>query len=240
MKLKNSRWLPVLCLCTLILTAQYSMSDQVRISTFEHDTIQIDVSVKVITKLYQRLGHDMILIRYPGKRSLVEANQGRVDGELIRVKAASKLIPNLQRIPIQIGRLKGMALTKVGKPKIVGMGGLIGKKVGILRGVELTDRITRSLPRVVMNSIDSLFQSLLLGRVDVILFPDLDAKEYLRVHELTTKVVINSTPVIEVPLYHFIHKSKPDLIQKMTSLLEKLERTGELDAIIYSAEQARR
>lgn len=240
MKAQKSRWHLVLCLCSLILLAQHSVSDEVRISTFEHDTIQVDVSIKVITKLYQRLGFNMTLVRFPGKRSLVEANQGRVDGELIRVKAASKLIPNLVRIPTEVGRLKGMALTKAGKPQVIGMGGLIGKKVGILRGVELTERITQNLPRVVMNSISSLFQSLLLERVDVIIFPELDAEEYIRVNELSDEVVINTVPIIEVPLYHFIHKSKPDLIQKMTKLLEKLESSGELDAIIYSAEQARR
>lgn len=216
------------------------MSDTVRISTFNHETTQMDVSIKVIHKLYQRLGHEMKLTRFPGKRSLIEANQGRFDGELIRVKAASKLMPNLERIPVEVGRLKGMSLTLTGKPKIVGMGGLIGKRVGILRGVELTERITQNLPRVIMNSIDSLFQSLLLGRVDVILFPDLDAKEYIKLHQLSEKVVIHTTPVVEAPLYHFIHKNKPVLIKEMTELLEKLKKSGELDAIIDSAEQARR
>lgn len=240
MRLHKSRGLQIMCFCTLILTTQYSVSDQVRISTFDHETTQMDVSIKVMNKLYQRLGHNMELTRFPGKRSLVEANQGRFDGELIRVKAASKLMPNLVRIPVEIGRLKGMLLTQVGKPKVVGMGGLIGKNVGILRGIELTDRITQNLPRVVMNSIDSLFQSLVGGRVDVIIFPNLDAKEYIKLHQLSEKVVINTTPIVEAPLYHFIHKSKPELIKKMTTLLKKLKKSGELDAIIYSAEQARR
>ncbi|MEH6449701.1 MAG: transporter substrate-binding domain-containing protein [Oleispira sp.] len=239
MSLYNSRCLSVYCLFSLMLCTQYSVGDQVRISTFEHETAQMDFSIKVMTSIYQRLGHDMLLIRFPGKRSLVEANQGTVDGELIRVKAIANQVPNLVRIPTSVGRLKAMALTLTESPAVTGMGGLIGKKVGIIRGVELTDRITRSLTRQVLNSIDSLFQALLKGRVDVILFPEFDAKKYMEQHDLMGKIIINKAPIIEVPLFHYIHKSQPSLIQEMTEILGKLEESGELDGIILSAEQAR-
>ena len=72
------------------------------------------------------------------------------------------------------------------------------------------------------------------------MFPELDAIEYMTLNDLNEQIVINITPVMEVPLYHYIHIDKPDLIKEMTQLLEKLEKSGELDAIIYSAEQARR
>jgi polar amino acid transport system substrate-binding protein len=223
-----------------LLVTSLSYGQKINISTFEHETIQVDVAIKVMASVYQRLGHEMIIFRYPGKRSLMEANKGNVSGELIRIKAVAELLPNLVRLPIEVGHLKAMALTRTGKPKVVGMGGLIGKTVGILRGVEFTDRITKNLSRQVLNSIDSLFQALLKGRVDVILFPELDAKEYITVNQLSEKVMINKAPILKVPLYHYIHKEKPALIQEMTLMLEKLEKSGELDAIIYSAEQARR
>ena len=142
-----------------MLSASLSYSDQIRISTFEHDTAQIDVSAKVMAKLYQRLGHEMGLIRFPGKRSLIEANNGSVNGELLRVKVAADLLPNLVRIPTKIDSLKAMALTLKGKPKVVGMGGLIGQRIGILRGVELTERVTQNLSRQILNSIDSLLKA---------------------------------------------------------------------------------
>lgn len=236
----KSRWLQFLGLCMMMLSTSLSHSDQIRISTFTHETAQIDVSAKVLEKLYQRLGHQMQLVRFPGKRSLVEANNGSVNGELIRVKATAKVLSNLVRIPTQVDSFKVMALTLKASPKVVGMGGLIGKKIGILRGVELTDRVTKNLSRQVLNDIDGLYKSLLAGRVDVILYPELDAIEYLALNDPTEKIVINVTPVIEVPLYHYIHKDKPVLIKQMSQLLEKLEKSGELDAIIYSAEQARR
>jgi polar amino acid transport system substrate-binding protein len=235
----NTGGLPTFCFFVLMLTAQNSMGDEVRISTFEQETAIIDVSTRVMAKIYQRLGHKMTLIRFPAKRSLVEANNGGVDGELIRVKGAASLLPNLERIPTEIGRLKAMALTLADQPAVVGMGGLIGKKVGIVRGVEFTDRLTQNLSRQVLNSLASLFQSLLKGRVDVIIFPELDALEYIKSHQLAGSVVINESPIIEVPLYHYIHKNKPALIQNMTVLLEQLKKSGELAAIINSAEQAR-
>jgi len=239
LNLHKSHGLPIFCLFTLMLCTQYSNGDQVRISTFEHETARMDVSIEVLANIYQRLGHEMTLIRFPGKRSLVEANQGNVSGELIRVKTAAQLLPNLVRIPTPVGCLKAMVLTLKGQPKVVGMGGLLGKRVGIVRGIEFTDRITQNLSRQVLNSIDSLFQALLNGRVEVIIFPELDAIEYLESHQLTEKVMISEAPIIEVSLYHYIHKSHPALINEMTVLLNKIESSGELEAIIITAEQAR-
>lgn len=224
----------------LLLSTGISRADVVRVSTFDHETVQMDVAIKVVGSLYQRLGHSMKVERFPGKRSLYVANNGQVDAELFRVKAASNLAPNLIRIPTPVTRFKAMALSLKGAPDIIGMGGLIGKKVGILRGIEFTDRITKNLPRQILDSIDSLFKALIHGRVEVIIFPKLDGQEYVEHMGLTEQITMHSVPLIEISTFHYIHKSKPTLIQEMTQLLEKLEKTGELDAIIYSAEQARR
>ena len=226
------------CLFLLALLTNVSSGEDVRISTFQHETLQIDVSVLVMNNIYERLGHEMKLIRFPGKRALVQANEGSVDGELIRVKSVESQLPNLVRIPVVIGHIKGMALSLKDSPEIVGKEGLVDKRIGILRGVELTNRITTNLSRQVLNSIDSLFQSLLVGRVDVVLFPELDAKKYLADNQLAQQIKIHREPIITVPLYHYLHKNKPTLIQQVTQTLEKLKTNGELDAIISSAEQA--
>jgi polar amino acid transport system substrate-binding protein len=220
------------------LFAHSTWAQTFRIGTFEHDTTQIDVTYTVMKKVYQRLGHELELVRFPGKRALVEANKGTVDGELIRIKKVEKQLNNLIRIPTSIGRLRVMALTRAGDSEIVGMGGLIGKRIGIVRGVELTDKLTQNQNREIVNSIQSLFKILLTEHVDVILFPELDAKKYLAAHQLEDKITINKAPILDVKLYHYIYKGQQKLASQLTELLAKLEKSGELDAMNYYAEQA--
>lgn len=224
--------------CSALMLATFSSAEQYRISTFDHDTAQIDVTKKVMRKVYQRLGHDFELVRFPGKRALVEANQGQVNGELVRIKALEKELTNLIRIPTAIGSFKVMAITRVGEPKITGIAGLIDKHVGIVRGVELTERLTQNHQRLIVNSIDSLFKVLLSEHVEVILFPKLDGEKYIQTHQLGDKVKLSNNPILNVKLYHYIHKSKAKLAEQLTELLKQMESTGELDSLNYFSEQA--
>lgn len=223
-----------------MLSISVSHSEEITISTFKQNTAQIEVSASVMTEVYQRLGHEMKLVFYPGKRSIVEANNGTVDGELIRIKSTRQLLINLVMIPTPVDTLKVMAITRTGDTKVVSLKGLAGKKIGVLLGVELTDKIVQNLPHQTVDSIDSLFKILVSGRADVILFPSLDSKEYIQRNSLSEKVAINTPPILEIALYHFINKSKPTLIKDMSELLAKLKETGELETITQQVQQARR
>ncbi len=223
-------------LLVAILMSSSSWAKEAIIATFEHDTPQLDTSIYVMTSIYQRIGYDMKIIRFPGKRSIVEANLGSVDGELVRVKNVETHATNLIRIPYAIGSLKAMAITRTGHSKVVGMAGLIDKRVGILRGVELTERMTKNLDRQILNSIESLFSILLSGRVDLILFPELDSLEYIKNHQLEGKVVISDNPIFSVPLYHFVHKDSKEMADQLTAEMKEMKKSGALKKLIKTAE----
>jgi polar amino acid transport system substrate-binding protein len=228
-------------LCSLVIAmlgTSFSHSEQIKISTFEQESIQIDVSTEVMTDLYRRLGHEMKLIPLPGKRSIIEANKGTVDGELIRMRQSEKLLTNLTRIPTPIDSIKVIAITLIDGIRINSPADLVGKKIGSIHGLQLTDKIVEGLPHQTVESIDSLFKILLVGRVDVIIFPELDSKYHIKNHGLSDKIAINTPPILEMSVYHFINKSKPALIKSMSELLAKLKETGELEAITLKAEQA--
>lgn len=211
---------------------------EVRISTFEHDTPQLDSGIKVMAEIYQRIGHKMTIVRFPGKRSLVEANIGNTEGELLRIKAVEKKYPNLVRVPYAIGSLTAMALVRAGQPKVAGLSGLLDKRVGILRGVEYTEILTRNLNREIVNSIDSLFSILLSERVDVIVFPALDARIYIKQHALESEIDIGDYPLAKIPLYHFLHKNSQAIATQLNKEMQSMKRSGELDQLIMRAAQS--
>lgn len=229
-------------LLSLLLAVFYGASHnvlakEITIATFQFDTEQVNIGITVMTEIYQSIGYKMNLARFPSRRSLVEANLGTTQGELLRIKEIQKKYPNLVRIPYPISRLKSMALTLTGQPEINGIEGLQDKKVGVLRGLEYTNILTRNMDRLLLNSIESLFEILLAGRVDVIIFPELDAKKYIKSHQLEDKINISTYAIVDIPLYHFVHKDSKIVIELLNKKMSEMESTGALAKLIDTAYQ---
>lgn len=223
-------------LSVLLIFCSAAWAKDVRISTFEQDTIQVDIAIKIMDSIYKRIGHNLTIVRFPAKRSLVEANLGTVNGELIRVESVGELASNLIRIPYAIGSLKAVAITRADHPIIQNMAGLKDKRVGILRGVEFTENLTNGLDRQALNSIEGLFDILLSKRVDVILFPELDAKQYIKFHDLKDKLVMSDLPIMEVELFHFVHKNSKDLADQLIAEMNAMDQSGELATLVETIE----
>jgi polar amino acid transport system substrate-binding protein len=220
-------------------TASYNvLAQEIKIATFQFDTEQVNVANKVMTEIYQTIGYEMKLVRFPSRRSLVEANLGTTQGELMRIKEIQKDYPNLVRIPYPISRLTSMALTLSGQPEINNMEGMREKKVGILRGLEYTDILTRNLDCEILNTIDSLYAILLAGRVDVIIFPKLDANKYIKKHQLENEINISTYPIVDIPLYHFLHKDSKIVIELLNKKMSEINKTGALAKLIDKATQS--
>lgn len=230
-------------LLNLLLAASVGVSycasaKEVSIATLEHDTPQVNAAIIIMTEIYKRIGYDMTIVRFPGMRSLVEANFGTTNGELLRIQTIEKHYPNLVRVPYAIGSLSAFALVHKGQPMVSDLSGLVGKRVGILRGVEYTEILTRNLDRQVLNSIDSLFKILLSGRVDVIIFPERDARKYIKNHGLENEVDISEEAIINVPLYHFLHKDSQAIADELAEEIQRMTKSGALDKLIEEANES--
>jgi polar amino acid transport system substrate-binding protein len=214
------------------------LAQEIKIATFQFDTAQVNIGITVMAEIYQSIGYEMKLVRFPSKRSLVEANLGTTQGELMRIKEVQKKYLNLVRIPYPISHLNSMVLTLTGQPEINNMEGLLDKSVGILRGLEYTDILTKDLDREVLNSIESLFSVLLSGRVDAILFPELDAEKYIKRHQLEDKIIISTYSIVDIPLYHYVHKDSKVVIELLNKKMKKMTETGALAKLIDKANQS--
>ncbi len=224
-----------LSICLLLLTSCVTWAEDINIATFSLDTLQVDSAIAVMTPIYKRIGYDMSVIRFPGKRSLVEANSGTTGGELVRIAAIEDSYPNLVRIPYAIGSLRVMAMTQSGQHAINERSSMIDKRIGILRGVKILDTLTQGIKREVVNSIDSLFEILLNGRVDAILFSEPDMVKYITDHDLAERVTMGEQAILEIDLYHFVHKSSSDITKRLSKEMKMMKESGELELLVESA-----
>lgn len=229
----------IIAFCCIVLNTQARGESQapLRIAMIPHESAHIEIAKEVMTQVYQSLGQSIDFVLLRAGESLPLSNQSELDGELIRVRAIEKEYPNLVRIPYAINSLRTMAYTRVNGPKVVGMGGLLGKKVGYLNGIELHKTITKNLKNEAFYSVKSMFQGLIKGGVDVVLFPYLDGKIYLHKQGLNDQVRMQKNAIIEVKLYHYLHKSHNRLINDLNKLLKKMEASGELNHLVSEMEQ---
>jgi len=222
----------------LLLTSCVTWAKDITIATFSLESLQVDSAIAIMTPIYKRIGYDMKILRFPGKRSVVEADKGTIQGELLRVKTIENDYPNLIRIPYAIGYLNVIAITCHEQPEITELSSIVNQRVGILRGVEVFDALTKNLKREVVNNIDSLFGILFSGRVDVILFPELDAQQYIKSYGIAEKVNIGRKAILKMPLYHFVHKDASNVADKLMQVMKPMQESGELDRLIEKTESA--
>ena len=70
---------------------------------------------RIMREAYRRIGRTMELKSFPGERSIQNANNGEVDGELFRRAGIEEAYPNLIRIPVVLGTGKWGVFTKEDK-----------------------------------------------------------------------------------------------------------------------------
>lgn len=188
------------------------------------------ISMKVLTKAYNRLG---IKIKYrplPGERALRTSNAGKVDGEVFRIANVSKRYTNLVQIPTSINTLPAIAFSKNKKISIDGWQSLHPYKIGIQVGIKFAERGTKKLNPVIVDTNEQLFRMLNSGRIDIAIasqvngIKTLNTLKYINIHALQ--------PVIEeYPLYHYLHKRHISLVPKLNDVLIKMHSSKEIQEI---------
>jgi polar amino acid transport system substrate-binding protein len=198
-------------------------------SSFEGSPGQ-EMSVLILKEAYASIGIEVEVIRYPGLRSLKTANEGRVDGEVSRVKAFERDYPNLIPVPVPVNHLQGTAFSKNGAIELRGWESLRDYTVGITRGMKFAERGTAGMAIVRANSHQQLFQLLDKGRVDVAINPFVNGVVIIKKLKLEGIYVLEP-PLVRVDLYHFLHKRHAALVPKITDSIRKLEASGRIDEI---------
>jgi len=219
------------------ITSSLAHAQQIRIASIDDQIPRLIVTQSIMSQIYQRLGHTMTLVNFPAKRTLVEVNRGSAEGELARGSIIEADNPNLIRIPYPIGTVKLVTIQIKNTPQISQIADLKNHRIGILRGLVAAEKITEQLPREMYNDLTALFKGLINNRVDVILFTKLGAEHYIRKFKLEDKLVISAQPLLEIPLYHYLHQRSHGIAQALSEEMKKMNTTGELQDLIKIQEQ---
>lgn len=190
------------------------------------------VGAEILQAVYRRAGVELVLVDMPAKRSLIESSNGRVDGEVQRILAVKDEYPSLLPVRVAVNYIEPTAFVKGKVFRVNGWESLRPHAIGIVRGVGSSERGTRGMPRVeAATSMDQMMQMLAGDRIDVAVNDLFSGLLVARRLGLDGEVKPLSPPLEHIPLYHFLHESRRELIPRLEAAMRQMEAGGELERL---------
>ncbi len=131
------------------------------------------------------LGYTLVVSELAGGRSLAEANEGRLDGDGLRIAGLTNSYPHLIQVPVKLFDVEMSAFTRNPEVTIQNWSDLRHWRVGYLLGWKIYDENVKSAEVFTVRKADTLFQMLALDRLDVVLLQKLDGLALLKKHNIT-------------------------------------------------------
>lgn len=195
----------------------------------------------IYTEAFRRLGLELEYRYYPGKRASLMADEGKVDGELIRVGTYGDAHPDLVRVeePAILTAFSAFSIDPA--IQLAGWESLRDTryKVEYLRGDRRAhDKLTKLVPPDNLSAINSVTQGvkkIIAGRTDIYIGPESVVRQSLQAEEirqfLKTQGVrdsdIRTAGVMEeIGLHAYMHKKYKDIASKLSTILKVMKEEG--------------
>lgn len=213
------------------------MSETYHFVSIEHLAEQ-KIGKLLITEIYKKLNIDVTIEALPGKRASKLSSSGVKDGEIMRIFSYGSENPMQIRVPTPYYQLKTMAFIKKGNAIVINsIEDLKKYRLVKVRGVKHTDNITKGLANVYdVNDTETMMAFINKGRADIALTSCVDGKLVLKRKGITGVIPIDK-PLAVLPLFNYIHKDHKNIIAKVDAVIKEMTSSGEMDAIIRSAQK---
>lgn len=191
-----------------------------------------NLAERILSKAYNELAIEIEVLLVPTRRGLPLAEQGKVDGELLRLNILQDY-PDLIMVKVPLFLSEGRLYANQPNTDINSILDISHQKVGMVKDSIIKRRMTAHLDVREVDDNEQLFRLLQQGRFDVVLVSDYRAKRIIKKHNFQN--LHRLTPVVySFPVFHFLHKKHKTLIPKLETVLQSMRDNGELEAFMQS------
>lgn len=214
--------------CLIIYTTPSNAQDIIELSC-PHDYLT-EMSARVLTEAYHRIGITLKLRIVPAERSLYQSNSGDTDGEVGRIQGIEQTYTNLIKVPTPVSYFEVMAFTKNLKFQVNGWESLKPYRIVARRGIKYAEKNTENMNREFTDSYKQAFKLVDLGRADICISSKING--ILNIKNLNLKNINALEPPIQkFNLYHYIHKKNIRILPKIDSSLRGMHEDGLIEKI---------
>ncbi|MRR34891.1 transporter substrate-binding domain-containing protein [bacterium] len=196
------------------------------------------IADRIVREALRRAGVTAKFVTAPSERSLVNANEGIVDGEYLRIAGLEKKYPNLVMVPEPICEYEFAAFAKDRGIGIKGWKSLRPHNVGYITGWKiLEENVTGVKSLTTVNNEDVLFELLRSGRADVVIFERFGGDAYLK--RTGTKDIHPLSPSLARRRMHlYLNRRNASLVPVLAKALGQMKQDGTWRRIVSSAQGA--
>jgi len=195
------------------------------------------VAQYVIENIYNSLGLKINVIPLPPARAKESNLDKSIDGEIARITPYGNDKPSLIRIEPSYYYLESAAYClKDSTLKITSAKDLHGLKVATIRGVAHSNEATANLKYVYkVSSAMQLFEFLKHDRAEVVIDTEINGRRILQ-QDKYLPFVKNCGVFARFGLYNYINDNRQEVSHRVSSKIEELQKSGELEKLIKEAE----
>lgn len=216
---------------TIIIVASFILL--LSSSSYANDVLKIgqpvdpisDISARVLVKAYQRIGIEIKPIELPAERSLINSNNGSLDGEVNRIKGIDRKYKNLLMVPIPVNSFEGVVFTKNYSFSVEGWGSLKPYTIAIRTGAKFAEKGTSGMRVYKFTTYDKVFELIAKDRYDVCVSSRVVGFYQINKQNLVGIRVLEP-PLERFHLYHYLHKKHKELVPKISASLKRMAAEG--------------
>lgn len=204
-----------------------ALATELSFSTFEGSPIQ-GLSALILDEAYQSLDIPIKVTSFPGKKSLITAHMGLVDGEVSRVDDLGQGSPNMLIVPESINYFETTIFTKEIELVVSDWNTLKPYLIGVTLGAKSNQQHTKDFQRIMSPSYPQLFNMLNQEQIELAVSPLINGLAVLRQYRFKELKPLNDS-LVKTELFHYLHKKHEPLIPQITEAIKRMKRTGEID-----------
>ncbi|MDB5848284.1 MAG: hypothetical protein JWP29_2036 [Rhodoferax sp.] len=222
-------WLRSITFCALACTCVTLRAQTLEISKNNIYSHLSEVGERVMLEAARRAGITLHITPMPLARSIVLANDGATDGELVRIADVAAQYPNLMRVPTPI------AFTTVGvygyPEHIVGKSeaDLRSMTAGISRGALIFRKSTQGMAVSEGQTFEAVFEMLRNRRFDIAILEYGGAELVLRQQNRVDEFMRWPYYWAAEPLYFVLNKKWESLVAPLDKALQAMKSEGLID-----------
>jgi polar amino acid transport system substrate-binding protein len=198
-----------------------------------------DISARIVREAFERAGLTVEFRPLPLIRSIEMANDGEIDGDLMRIETVAAAYPNLMMVPIAINRVD-LAIYGIA-PRISGLtrSEIRLMRVGVRRGNFVVARHSAGLSTIEAQTPEATFDMVRSGRVGVAIATHVDTEAHIADGSVSG---VQAWPCVWASelLSLLLNRRHRDQVPRIEGALRQMSREGLIDRYYVEELRSRR